>query len=98
MWASLAGRLDPQTGKMTEFPLPPTARPHTIVPAADGDIWYTGNGNATVGKLDPKTGKVTKYQTQARDPHTAAFHPDGRLYFTAQRAGMLGRLHPRRAS
>ena len=94
MWASLAGRLDPQTGKMTEFPLPPTARPHTIVPAADGNIWYTGNGNATVGKLDPKTGKVTEYQTQARDPHTAAFHPDGRLYFTAQGAGMLGRLHP----
>ena len=55
---------------------------------------YTGNGNATVGKLDPKTGKVTEYQTQARDPHTAAFHPDGRLYFTAQRGGMLGRLHP----
>ena len=80
MWASLVGRLDPQTGKMTEFPLPPTARPHSIVPAADGSIWYTGNGNATVGKLDPETGKVTEYQTQARDPHTAAFHPDGRLY------------------
>ena len=94
MWASLAGRLDPETGEMEEFLLPPTARPHSIVPDADGNIWYTGNSNATVGKLDPSTGVVTEYKTEARDPHTAVFHPNGRLYFTAQQAGMLGRLSP----
>ena len=94
MWASLAGRLDPETGEMEEFLLPPDARPHSIVPDADGNIWYTGNSNATVGKLDPKTGIITEFQTEARDPHTAVFHPNGRLYFTAQQAGMLGRLSP----
>ena len=94
MWASLAGRLDPETGEMEEFRLPPSARPHSIVPDADGNIWYTGNSNATIGKLDPKTGVITEYETEARDPHTAVFHPNGRLYFTAQRAGMLGRLSP----
>ena len=83
MWASLAGRLDPQTGEMTEFPVSPTAKPHTIVPDADGNIWYTGNSNATIGKLDPRTGEITEYQTQARDPHTALFHPNGKFYFTA---------------
>jgi virginiamycin B lyase len=94
MWASLAGRLDPKTGEMEEFLLPPTSRPHSIVPDAEGNIWYTGNSNATVGKLDPTTGVVTEYKTEARDPHTAAFHPNGRLYFTAQQASMLGRLSP----
>ena len=94
MWASLAGRLDPDTGEMEEFRLPPTARPHTIVPDADGNIWYTGNSNATVGMLDPKTGLVTEYKTEARDPHSAVFHPNGNLYFTAQGAAMLGRLNP----
>ncbi len=94
MWASLAGRLDPQTGTMREFPLPPTAKPHTIVPADDGNIWYTGNSNATIGKLDPQTGEITEYQTQARDPHTALFHPNGKFYFTAQGAAVLGRLDP----
>jgi virginiamycin B lyase len=94
MWASLAGRLDPVTGEMREYPLPPSARPHTIVPDNDGYIWYTGNSNATVGRLDPATGEVTEYQTQARDPHSAVFHPNGMLYFTAQGAGMLGRLDP----
>lgn len=94
MWASLAGRLDPVTGAMEEFRLPPSARPHTVVPDDTGNIWYTGNSNSTIGKLDPQTGIVTEYKTQARDPHSATFHPNGNLYFTAQGAGMLGRLNP----
>ncbi len=94
MWASLAGRLDPVTGEMEEFRLPPTSRPHTIVPDAEGNIWYTGNSNGTIGKLDPRTGMVTEYKTQARDPHSATFHPNGKLYFTSQGAAMLGRLDP----
>jgi len=79
---------------MKEFALPPEARPHSIVPDEDGNIWYTGNSNGTIGKLDPATGEITEYETQAGDPHTAIFHPNGFLYFTAQRAGMLGRLDP----
>ncbi|MBC53877.1 MAG: cytochrome C [Gammaproteobacteria bacterium] len=94
MWASLAGRLDPETGEMEEYHLPPSARPHTIVPDADGNIWYTGNSNGTIGMLDPQTGMVTEYPTQARDPHSAVFHPNGNLYFTSQGAAMLGRLNP----
>jgi len=94
MWASLAGRLDPATGRMEEYLLPESARPHTIVPDADGNIWYTGNSNATIGRLDPSTGEIVQYETEARDPHSATFHPNGKLYFTAQGAGVLGRLDP----
>lgn len=94
MYASLVGRLDPATGKMEEFKLPVTARPHSIVPDQDGNIWYTGNSNGTIGKLDPTTGLITQYTTSASDPHTATFHPNGKLYFTAQNAGMLGMLDP----
>ncbi|MDP6536851.1 MAG: cytochrome C [Gammaproteobacteria bacterium] len=94
MWASLTGRLDPETGLMEEYQLPSSARPHTIVPDEDGNIWYTGNSNATIGMLDPATGIVTEYKTEARDPHSATFHANGNLYFTAQGAAMLGRLNP----
>jgi virginiamycin B lyase len=94
MRASLTGRLDPKTGEMKEYSLPPSSRPHTIVPDTDGNIWYTGNSNATIGKLDPASGKVTEYPTKAADPHSAVFHPNGKLYFTSQGAGMLGRLDP----
>ena len=94
MWASLVGQLDPVTGNMKEYSLPPEARPHSIVPDEDGFIWYTGNSNGTIGKLDPATGGITEYPTEAGDPHTAVFHPNGNLYFTSQRAAMLGRLNP----
>ena len=94
MWASLVGRIDPASGAMREYPLPPSARPHSIVPDNNGYIWYTGNSNGTIGKLDPETGEITEYKTEAGDPHTAVFHPNGKLYFTSQRAGMLGRLDP----
>jgi len=94
MWASLVGKLNPNTGEMKEYNLPPSARPHSIVPDEDGNIWYTGNSNATIGKLNPDTGNITEYETQAKDPHSAVFHPNGNLYFTAQHAAMLGRLDP----
>ena len=94
MWASLTGRLDPETGIMEEFKLPPSSRPHSVLPDQQGNIWYTGNSNATIGRLNPATGEVVEYKTQARDPHTATFHPNGNLYFTAQQAGVLGRLNP----
>lgn len=94
MWASVAGRLDPRTGEMREYRLPPTARPHSITPGPDGSMWYTGNSNATIGRLDPRTGQVTEYRTQGRDPHSLVWHPNGNLYFTAQGARMIGRLNP----
>ena len=94
MYASLVGRLDPKTGAMKEYPLPQTARPHTIVPDSAGNIWYTGNSNATLGKLDPATGKITEYKTTARDPHSAVFHRNGLMYFTAQNARVIGRFSP----
>ena len=95
MFASLIGRLQPDSGDMVEYFLPPDARPHSIVPDARGNIWYTGNGNATIGRLEPATGLITEFRTRSADPHTAVVHPNGSLYFTAQRAGMLGRLDPR---
>ncbi len=94
MWASLVGRLDPITGEMKEYPLPPEARPHSIIADEDGFIWYTGNSNGTIGRLDPETGDITEYPTQAGDPHTMTWHPNGKLYFTSQRSAMLGRLDP----
>jgi len=92
MYASLIGRLDPETGDMQEYLLPPAARPHSIIPGPDGNIWYMGNSNATIGRLNPQTGTITEYKTRGKDPHTSIFHPNGKLYFTSQQANMLGRL------
>lgn len=96
-WGNLIGRIDPETGAMTEYPLPANAMPHSVTPDADGNIWYTGNKNGTMGMLNPATGEITEYKMpdpNARDPHTAVFDADGILWFTLQQSNMVGRLDP----
>lgn len=96
-WANVIGRIDPATGAMKEYPLPPKAMPHTVLSDRAGNIWYTGNKNATVGKLDPATGKATEYKMPdpaAKDPHSAIFDAKGILWFTLQLSNMVGRFDP----
>jgi virginiamycin B lyase len=96
-FANVIGRLDPKTGEMKEYKLPPMANPHTIELDAKGTPWYTGNMNGTVGKLDPATGKVTEYKMpdpKAKDPHTLIFNRQGIAFFTLQNSNMVGRLNP----
>jgi virginiamycin B lyase len=96
-FGNLIGRLDPASGEMKEYPLPPKAMPHTVTLDAKGMPWYTGNMNGTIGKLDPSTGKITVYpmpDPAAKDPHTAIFDKQGILWFTLQNSNMVGRLDP----
>lgn len=96
-FANLIGRLDPVTGQMREYPLPPNAMPHTVELDPKGTPWYTGNKNGTVGKVDPVTGKVTEYKMpdpNAKDPHTLVFDKKGTAWFTLQNSNMIGRLDP----
>jgi virginiamycin B lyase len=97
MWANLVGRINPETGEVTEYTLPENAKPHTVTPDPQGNIWYTGNSNGTIGKLDPRTGMITEYKMPdpaAKDPHTAIFDKKGNLWFTMQVSNMVGRLVP----
>ena len=97
MWANLIGRINPETGEVTEYTLPENAKPHTVTPDPQGNIWYTGNSNGTIGKLDPRTGMITEFKMPdpaARDPHTAIFDKKGNLWFTMQQSNMVGRLVP----
>ena len=96
-FGNLIGRLDPATGEMKEYKLPPNAMPHSVWLDDKGIPWYTGNKNGTVGKVDPATGKVTEYKMPdpaAKDPHTAVFDKKGILWFTLQNSNMVGRLDP----
>ena len=96
-FGNLIGRLDPTTGAMKEYPLPPMAKPHSVLLDAAGTPWYTGNMNGSVGKVDPETGKVTVYKMpdpNAKDPHTLVFDKKGIAWFTLQNSNMVGRLNP----
>jgi virginiamycin B lyase len=96
-FGNVLGRIDPATGAIKEWTLPPKSLPHTVVLDANDTPWFTGNANGTIGKLDPATGKATVYKMpdpKARDPHTAVFDKDGILWFSLQQSNMFGRLDP----
>lgn len=94
---NILGRINPDTGEMTEWPLPERALPHSVNVDDDGVVWYMGNGNGTIGKLDLATNEITEFpmpDENARDPHTAEFDDNGILWFTMQRSNRVGRLDP----
>ena len=96
-FGNLMGRLNPATGEMKEYPLPPNAFPHTVELDPKGTPWFTGNKNGSIGKLDPATGKTTVYKMpdpNAKDPHTLVFDKQGTAFFTLQNSNMVGRLNP----
>jgi virginiamycin B lyase len=66
-----------------EFGVPAGARPHDVAPAADGTVWYTGQGNGTLGRLDPKTRKVEEFPLGSGSaPHGVIVGPDGAAWIT----------------
>jgi len=87
-------RFDTKAKTFKEWDLPEGARPHGLVVARDGKVFYTGNGNGSIGELDPATGKVVSHFTpsQGGNPHTAVLDGEGNVWFTGQGGGYLGKL------
>ena len=102
VWASGQIPLDPKTGEMQEYELDPSARPHSIIDDPAGNIWYTGNGNATIGMLDPKTGESNVYSFPGgkayedvdappiKGPHSIEEGPNGNMFITLALSGQMG--------
>ncbi|HVB34950.1 MAG TPA: carboxypeptidase regulatory-like domain-containing protein [Patescibacteria group bacterium] len=91
-------RINPTTGKMTTYAVPPDVKNlppceangireevdgiHAIEAGPDGKAWFAETGCDRVGSVDPKTGNVTQYAGSSA--HDA--HPmlvDGKLYVFA---------------
>lgn len=93
MQGNRIARFDPQAKTFHEWMLPPNAKPHGLLVDAQGQVWYTGNGNGTIGQLDPTTGKVVEHKAPSGgDPHTLITDTQGIIWFTVQGGNRLGRL------
>jgi virginiamycin B lyase len=54
--------VDPETMKITEYPLPdPAARPRRIALTSDDVVWYTDFARGYLGRFDPRTGAVKEW-------------------------------------
>jgi len=96
--AGLIGKLDPKTGKVTEYKMPdPAARdPHTPIFDAQGTLWFTVQGGNFVGKLDPASGQVTlKAATRGSRPYGIVIMSNGTPVFDLFGTNKIGTIDPR---
>ena len=87
------GRLDPATGKVTEFKTPSGGGgPHTLVITDDGGtIWFTMQSGDRVGRLDTKTGTIWEFATSG-GPYGIALDRQGNVWFCRMADDRLGRI------
>lgn len=100
MRANKLARLDPRTGKITEWQAPGGRyglMSTTLGP--DGMLWFAEEDAGFIGRFDPNTERFTTYpveQFQGRTamPERLRFDTTGKLWFTINRSGQIGRLDP----
>jgi virginiamycin B lyase len=81
--SSPTGAAEQVTLEIREFDVPAGSHPHDVAPAADGGVWYTGQGKGVLGHLDPTTGEIREIPLGAGSaPHGVISGPDGAAWIT----------------
>jgi virginiamycin B lyase len=94
---NLVGRVDPATGQVAEFPLPP--RPidfaSAIAPGPDGNLWFTELGANAIGRVTT-AGLITEFPlpTPGSRPNAIVRGLDGAVWFTEEGGDRVGRITP----
>jgi virginiamycin B lyase len=77
--------IDPQTMKITEYPLPESARPRRLAIAADDTVYFTDFKSGHLGRLNTATGAVKMYDSPGgaeANPYGIAITPDGMVWYS----------------
>jgi virginiamycin B lyase len=93
------GRLDPDTGETTLFPLAdPSALGGYMTTDRAGRLWFTTPRGNTIGRIDPDAPnpQVVEFKIPTPDsqPIGITFADDGSLWFTEAAADNIGRYDP----
>ena len=90
------GRLDPASGRVTEFKTPSGGGgPHTLIITDDqSTIWFTMQSGNKVASLQTKTGAIREYASSG-GPYGLAFDHAGNVWFCRMGDNKMGRLDPK---
>ena len=61
-------KLDPDSRKVSDFPVPKGTHPYGLAIGGDGNIWYVANYADEIVKLEIGTGKLTHYKVPPHNP------------------------------
>jgi virginiamycin B lyase len=90
----MLGRLDPDTGDLTEVPTEPN--PYGIRVAPDGTVWVAYNGTNKIGAMNPETMEIRYYEVpnEASRIRRLDIASDGIVWYGNSTMGKIGRLDP----
>ena len=89
--AGQIGRLNPQTGTITEIPA--TSFPQGIAIAPDGQVWFAQRVTPqAVVRLNPATGVLTPFPVTNTGPQAVVATADGSVWFTQETQGNVARI------
>ena len=90
----MLGRLDPETGELTEVPTEP--RPYGIQVASSGTVWVAFNGTNKIGAMDPETMDMRYYDipNDASRVRRLGLDSNGTVWFVNSTQGKIGKLNP----
>lgn len=81
---------------LREYPVTRGSHPHDVAVAADGRVYYTGQGNGTLGWIDPASGKEeTLPLGPGAAPHGVISGPDGAAWITEGGQNAIARFDPK---
>jgi formylglycine-generating enzyme required for sulfatase activity/streptogramin lyase len=84
-----------ETHTITEFPLPTASQPSQITAGADGNVWFTENGDNKIGRITP-AGTITEFPLAAASSRSrgVAAGTDGNIWFTGSGSVSVGVITP----
>jgi virginiamycin B lyase len=90
------GRLDPASGRTTEFKTPSGGGgPHTLIITDDqSTIWFTMQSGNKVASLATRTGSIKEYSSSG-GPYGLALDHAGNVWFCRMSDNKMGRLDPK---
>lgn len=89
------GVVDPQAGKITEYPLPVKGAMATGIAVDELDnVWLAERDANVIGKFDSRNEKFTQYALPTENAKPCNVLPDGAggVWFTERNGGKLGRI------
>ncbi len=90
-------RLDPSTGKWTEYAVQMGSLPYGLVLAKDNSVWVSTHYGNAVERLNPQSGKLTQYKMTTRNANLRRMQADaeGNLWVTGNETGTVIKVDPR---
>jgi len=96
MRGNVLAKIDPKTGKLTEYRIPTfKSGPRRVQVDSKGRLWFTESHANKIAMFDPQTLKFSEFDLlPGGQPYFIKVDPNDRVWFNLTSGGVIGRFDP----